>query len=112
MQNSPVTLGGGLSARLAYVFFALALAVYAQQVPQIGTVAGNGIADFSGDGGSALAASLNTPTRLAVDLNGNLYIADSLNHRIRKVSLATGVITRVAGNGAPGFSGDGGPAVS
>jgi sugar lactone lactonase YvrE len=75
----------------------------------ITTVAGNGMAGFSGDGGSATAASLYFPFGVAVDDAGNLYIADRNNQRIRRVDPA-GVITTVAGNGTAGFSGDGGPA--
>ena len=71
-------------------------------------VAGNGTAGFSGDGGPAADASLNLPTGVALDSAGNLYIADILNNRIRKVS--GGIITTVAGNGIQGFSGDRGPA--
>ena len=65
---------------------------------------------YSGDGGPAVAARLNSPVGLALDGSGNLYIADAGNARIRKVN-AAGTITTVAGSGAPGFSGDGGPAV-
>ena len=75
----------------------------------ITTVAGNGTAGFSGDGGSATAASLNTPTGVALDPAGNIYIADVGNQRIRKVDLS-GNITTIAGTGSNGFSGDGGPA--
>jgi sugar lactone lactonase YvrE len=71
----------------------------------IATVAGNGTESFSGDGGPATTATLNTPIGVAVDAAGNLYIADSFNNRIRKVN-ATGVITTVAGNGEARFSGD------
>jgi uncharacterized protein (TIGR03437 family) len=74
----------------------------------ITTVAGNGTAGFSGDGGPATSAQLSYPVGIAVDSGGNLYIADNGNSRIRKVS--NGVITTVAGNGEFGFSGDGGPA--
>lgn len=74
------------------------------------TVAGVGLAGFAGDNGSATSALLDTPTGIAVDAAGNLYIADSRNHRIRKV--AGGVITTVAGTGVAGFSGDGGPATA
>jgi sugar lactone lactonase YvrE len=77
----------------------------------ISTVAGNGTAGFSGDGGPATAAQLNSPFGVAIDLVGNLYIADPNNDRIRKVT-AAGVINTVAGNGIFGFSGDGGPATS
>ena len=76
----------------------------------ITTVAGNGFIEYSGDGGPATSASLSGPEGVAVDSAGNLYIADSVNNRIRKVS--GGTITTVAGNGATGFSGDGGPATS
>ncbi|MBZ5594857.1 MAG: hypothetical protein LAP39_21640 [Acidobacteriia bacterium] len=74
----------------------------------ISTVAGNGTFGFSGDGGPATHAQLNNPTGVAVDAAGDIYIADSGNSRIRKVS--GGLITTVAGNGTPGSSGDGGPA--
>jgi sugar lactone lactonase YvrE len=77
----------------------------------IGTVAGNGTNGFSGDGGPATNAGLSGPAGLAVDAWGNLFIADSGNKRIRKVS-ANGLITTVAGNGDAGFYGDGGPATN
>jgi sugar lactone lactonase YvrE len=77
----------------------------------ITTVAGNGVAGFSGDDGPAAAAQLSNPIAVAVDSSGNLYIADLSNQRIRKVS-GSGVITTVAGNGEGGFAGDGGPATS
>ena len=77
----------------------------------ITTVAGTGVAGFSGDGGQATSAELDFPTSVAVDSRGDIYIADAGNDRVRKVS-PSGVITTVAGTGAPGFSGDGGPATS
>src|ERR1017187_6989198 len=64
-----------------------------------------------GDGGPATAAQLNFPTGVAADAAGNLFIADTFNNRIRKVS-ANGIITTVAGTGARGFGGDGGPATA
>lgn len=73
----------------------------------ISTVAGNGTWGFSGDGGPATSANLNLPEGLSVDTAGNLFIADALNHRIRKVSPG-GTITTVAGNGTGSSSGDGG----
>ena len=76
----------------------------------ISTVVGNGTQGFSGDNGPATNAQLNQPAGMAVDSAGNLYIADTGNHRIRKVS--GGVISTVAGTGTRGFSGDGGPATS
>jgi uncharacterized protein (TIGR03437 family) len=76
----------------------------------ITTVAGNGTFGYSGDGGPATTAQLAEPSGVAVDGSGNLYIADWDDHVIRKVTAATGIITTVAGNGSPGYSGDGGPA--
>ena len=74
----------------------------------ISTIAGNNAtAGYAGDGGAATAAALNHPTGLALDAAGNLYIADQLNHRVRKVD-TSGNITTVAGNGVAGYSGDGG----
>jgi hypothetical protein len=83
----------------------------------IETIAGvqNGpacVANYSGDGGPATSAHLGCATSVASDSLGNLYIADMKNHRIRKVDANTGTIATVAGTGAPGYGGDGGPATS
>ena len=77
----------------------------------ISTYAGQGAAGFAGDQGPATQAQLNAPIGLALDPGGNLYIADSGNNRVRKVS-KNGVITSIAGNGSPGYSGDGGQATT
>ena len=77
----------------------------------ITTVAGNGTAAYSGDGGAATNASLSYPSGVAVDAAGNLFIADRDNHCIRKVD-TNGIITTVAGNGAQGYSGDGAAATN
>lgn len=69
-------------------------------------------ARFHGDGGQASQAMLNFPSATAVDSRGNLYIADTRNHRVRKVDAATGIIETMAGTGQAGYGGDGGPAVS
>ncbi len=77
----------------------------------ITTYAGNGSSGFSGDGSMATAAKLNQPTSISMDDNGNLYILDHQNNRVRKVS-SSGVISTYAGNGLIGYTGDGGPATS
>ena len=76
----------------------------------ITTIAGTGVAGFSGDGSPATSATLSSPTALALDANGNLYIADMDNHRIREISGAT--ITTVAGSGEQSFAGDGAAATA
>jgi len=78
----------------------------------ITTVAGTGVAGYAGDGGPAINARLNAPVDVALDAGGNLYIADYVNHRIRRVDASTGIITTVAGTGVAGYSGDGGLANS
>ncbi len=78
----------------------------------ITTVAGNGVTGYSGDSGLAVNASLNYPNGVSLDALGRLYIADAINHRIRMVDLATNIITTIAGNGSPGYSGDAAAATS
>ncbi|MGA9670615.1 MAG: chitobiase/beta-hexosaminidase C-terminal domain-containing protein [Terracidiphilus sp.] len=77
----------------------------------INTVAGSGLTGYTGDGGAAISAELNQPSAVAVDNLGNLYIADTANNAVRKVTPA-GTISTVAGTGTKGYSGDGGPAIS
>lgn len=123
-QPCAASLARPMCALLALVCVALAPglpALQAAAVPQlppaseithhstITTIAGNGIASGSGDGGPAAQATLNTPAGIALDAAGNVYIADAFNHRIRKVS-PDGAITTVAGTGEVGFDGDGAPA--
>ncbi len=74
-------------------------------------VAGTGFSGFGGDGGQATAADLYTPSGIAMDAAGNIYIADQENNRIRKVS-TSGIISTIAGNGTAGFSGDSGAATA
>ena len=75
------------------------------------TVAGTGQKGDSGDGGTAVKAELNGPHHLAVGPDGDVYIADTWNNRVRRIDAKTGKILTVAGTGRKGFSGDGGPAV-
>jgi sugar lactone lactonase YvrE len=75
----------------------------------ISTIAGTGMAGYTGDGGPALDATFNDPFCVAIDKRGNIYICDKGNNVIRRINTA-GIITTVAGNGIAGFSGDGGPA--
>ena len=78
----------------------------------ISRFAGIGTAGFSGDGAAAAAAQLNIPVAIAIDSLDNVYISDSGNSRIRKVSSATGYISTIAGTGTAGYSGDGGSGTS
>ncbi|RUL87649.1 NHL domain-containing protein [Tautonia sociabilis] len=80
------------------------------QAPIIESLVGTGQAGDSGDGGPAAEAQLDQPFDVAFDADGNLYLSDTFNHRVRRVDARTGIITTVAGNGRKGFSGDGGPA--
>jgi len=78
----------------------------------INTFAGTGAQGFSGDGGAATSAQLDSPTGIAVDASNNVYIADTHNNRIREVLASTGVINTIAGTGVAGFAGDGAAATS
>ncbi len=78
----------------------------------ISTIAGTGTASYSGDGGAATAATINIPTGIAIDSSGNVYFNDWNNHRVRKITASTGIITTYAGTGASSFGGDGGVASS
>jgi uncharacterized protein (TIGR03437 family) len=73
------------------------------------TFAGNGVVGYAGDGGAAVNASLSRPCGLAFDASGNLYVADYGNATVRKIT-PSGTISTIAGNGAYGYTGDGGPA--
>jgi hypothetical protein len=90
----------------------------AAQAGFISTIAGNGIPAYTGDGGLAASATLNTPAGISLDGAGNLYIADSVNNVIREITAATGTIATIAGfknaegAGGSGYGGDGGPATA
>lgn len=81
------------------------------QAGLVSTIAGTGVQGYTGDGGAAVAAELDSPQGVAVDGGGQVFIADTHNQRIRAISTA-GIITTYAGTGIRGFGGDGGPAVS
>ncbi|HUI28319.1 MAG TPA: hypothetical protein VL403_19720, partial [Candidatus Kryptonia bacterium] len=76
------------------------------------TIAGTGVAGYSGDNGPAINAQISRPGDLEIGPDGNLYFADTDNDRVRMIDLTTGMIQTVAGTGDPGYSGDGGPAVA
>jgi sugar lactone lactonase YvrE len=78
----------------------------------IETVVGDGTASYGGDGGPGMNAAINNPRDVEIGPDGKIYIADELNHRVRRFDPATGIVTTVAGTGAPGFSGDDGPAAA
>jgi streptogramin lyase len=76
----------------------------------ISTIAGTGARGFTGDGGPAVAATMNLPHELRFDAAGNLFIADMANQAVRRIDAKTGIITTLAGTGKRGYTGDGGPA--
>jgi glucose/arabinose dehydrogenase len=104
LDGIAVTVDGAV-----YVSDSIANRVRRIQDGVIMTVAGDGRPAWTGDGGPGTAASLNWPTALALDSDGNLFIADAQNHVIRRLGL-DGIITTVAGTGLAGDDGDGGPA--
>ena len=115
MQAQIADHGGVAVDLLGNIYFADSASARVRVVSPSGTIAtvvGAGKPGFSGDGGPAAQAQLNSPAGLAVDRAGNLYIADQGNSRIRMVSASTGIITTVAGSSASGFSGDGYAAVA
>ena len=78
----------------------------------ISTIAGTGTGSYSGDGGQATSAAISAPQGIALDSSGNVYFSDDYNHRVRKITVSTGIITTYAGTGTTSFSGDGGVASS
>lgn len=107
-----ITIGPDGNVYLAEIFFHRIRRID-RQTGIIQTVAGSGPityhGGFAGDGGPAMAARLDQPNQVAFDGSGNMYILDAFNYRIRRVT-PNGIINTIAGNGTPGFSGDGGPA--
>ena len=120
LASGPLSQPTGLAADSAnnflYVgnignFTVVRATVSGNSVNSFASVAGNGTPSLSGDGGAATQAQLGNPYAVAVDSNGNLFIADNQNSVIREIG-PNGIITTIAGNGVPGNSGDGGPATA
>ena len=112
LRTAPLVMTDGAGAKSSIGLQGTGLAPQAAFTPGIiTTVAGNGTQGFSGDGGPATEAELYAPVYTALDREGNLYISDVGNGRLRKVD-RNGIIITVAGNGTRGFGGDGGPATS
>jgi hypothetical protein len=90
------------------IYFGTSMHYLAQN---INAFAGTGVMGSSGDGGTATLAELKNPVSVVADNSGNVYVADNADHRIRKIN-SSGIISTFAGTGAPGFTGDGGPATA
>jgi len=108
VRNGAVVLldSGGLPLATEFLY-GIAKGPIGNMVPGIiNTMAGNGSWLYAGDGGPAVGASLFLPGGVAVNAAGDLFISDSANNRIRKVTASTGIITTIAGNGIPGYAGD------
>jgi sugar lactone lactonase YvrE len=120
VYSGPITVSASetLAAMAVAPGYAPSLATFAQYyigstpVSLLYTAAGSGSYGYSGDGGPETLAQLNSPTWVARDSAGNLYISDQGNHVVREVAAGTGVISTIAGTGKIGSSGDGGPATS
>lgn len=82
-----------------------------QGAPRVETLAGTGVAGFSGDGGPGVKAQVNNPYGLVIGPDGALYFCEIGNHRVRRLDLKTNIVTTVAGSGEKGYAGDGGPAL-
>jgi len=78
----------------------------------ITTIAGTGSGSYSGDNGQATSAAVNVPKGIVIDSSGNIYFSDYNNHRVRKITSSTGIITSYAGTGSTSYGGDGGIASS
>src|SRR5689334_21149150 len=92
--------------------FAVLLCVgFAAAAQTTETIAGTGVAGYSGDGGPGVKALINNPYGLVTGPDGALYFCEIGNHRIRRLDLKTNTISTVAGSGQKGYAGDGGPAL-
>src|SRR5713226_6080591 len=93
------------------LLLALSLATAFAADKTITTIAGTGVADFSGDGGPGVKAQVANPYGLVIGPDGALYFCEVDNHRVRRLDLKTKKISTVAGSGEKGYAGDGGPAL-
>ncbi len=115
-----VTIQNLFGRIISYYYYYYVISVSPTAVPTsfvltqdiITTIAGTGDSSFSGDGGTATSASLSHPYGIALDSSSNVYIADQWNHRIRKMTVSTGIITTIAGSGTGSYGGDNGAATS
>lgn len=112
MLNSPQGIALGGDGSLFIADFTNNRIRKVDAAGSISTVAGSGAPGFAGDGGSATAALLNIPAGVVVDVAGNIYVGDSGNNRVRKVSALTGSISTIAGFNAESMTGDGGPSTA
>jgi len=118
--DDPLAINSNIDRPIGMVFDAAGNLYFADSLNQrirklttdgkLATIAGTGEAAFFGDGDLATKAKLNYPQGLAIDKSGNIYIGDGENHVVRKINVADGIISTVAGNHIPGFGGDGGKA--
>ncbi len=102
-SKSALTFDAAVSIRYLFLLLLLSSMQFNMLIlatDTISTIAGNGATTFSGDGGQATAATLYYPYSIGVDTSGNVYIADTPNYRIRKLTVSTGIISSFAGNGA------------
>ena len=97
---------------LMFLIIDVTLAISPNAASIITTIAGTGIASYSGDNGQATAATMNGPAGIVIDSSGNVYFNDSGNQRVRKITVSTGIITTYAGTGSTSYNGDGGVASS
>ncbi len=100
------------SSTFSSVGLSLSSYTFNNAVNVITTIAGTGSVGYSGDAGQAASATLNSPSGIDIDSSGNVIFADALNHRVRMITVSTGIITTIAGIDTDGFSGDGGQASS
>ncbi|MBS1584436.1 MAG: T9SS type A sorting domain-containing protein [Bacteroidetes bacterium] len=106
LANISTPIGGAFDRHGNYYFVSANTIRKIDHSGTISTVAGTGIPGFSGDNGPATLCELHGPQAVTTDSTGNLFIADAINNRIRKIDIASGIITTIAGTGVAGYNGD------